>query len=186
MKVFEQKLNERRILRLRGLVSNPKNGGTFVGWVGQKSKEDGTQFMRLKSGEGGHDYSWGGSDEEGSELDDEDDIRNTSSYAETSAAVLTSRGRDLVKADHHVAVLVSDLSGFTSTTRKHGIIHFASIIVRMRQLCLPILHNRGLVHLTTEADNFIVVFEDTVQATMVSARPVAILCDPGPACPRAS
>ena len=64
MKVFEQKLNENSILRLRGWVSNPKNGGTFVGWVGQKSKEDGTQFMRLESGEGGHDYSWGGSEEE--------------------------------------------------------------------------------------------------------------------------
>ena len=29
-----------------------------------------------------------------------------------------------------VAVLVSDLHGFTSTTRKYGIIHFASIIMR--------------------------------------------------------
>jgi len=31
-----------------------------------------------------------------------------------------------------VTVLVSDLSGFTSTTRKWGITHFASVIIRMR------------------------------------------------------
>ena len=41
-------------------------------------------------------------------------------------------------SDREVAVLVSDLRGFTSTTRKYGIVHFASIIVRMRQLVLPI------------------------------------------------
>jgi len=31
-----------------------------------------------------------------------------------------------------VCILVSDLSGFTSTTRKYGIIQMASNIVRMR------------------------------------------------------
>jgi class 3 adenylate cyclase len=65
-----------------------------------------------------------------------------------------------------MAILVSDLSGFTSTTRKWGIVHFASVIVRMRQLCLPILNNRGAVFITTEADNFIVIFPDTTQAVM--------------------
>ena len=53
-------------------------------------------------------------------------------------------------ADMHVAVLVSDLSGFTSTTRKYGIVHFASVIVRMRQLCLPILKRRGAIYITTK------------------------------------
>jgi len=67
-------------------------------------------------------------------------------------------------ADMNVAVLVSDLSGFTSTTRKHGIVHFASVIVRMRQLCLPILKRRGAIYIGTEADNFIVIFPDTHQA----------------------
>lgn len=63
-----------------------------------------------------------------------------------------------------VAVLVSDLSGFTSTTRKYGIVHFASIIVRMRQLCLPILHHYQALHIGTEADNLIVVFGNAVSA----------------------
>ena len=62
--------------------------------------------------------------------------------------------RSFVKTS--VAVLVSDLSGFTSTTRKYGIVHFASIIVRMRQLCLPILHHYHALHIGTEADNLIV------------------------------
>eukprot|EP00946_MAST-07B_sp_MAST-7B-sp1_P003561 g3561.t1 len=63
-----------------------------------------------------------------------------------------------------VAVLVSDLSGFTATTRKYGIVHFASIIIRMRQLCLPILHHYHALHIGTEADNLIVVFRDAVGA----------------------
>jgi hypothetical protein len=37
-----------------------------------------------------------------------------------------------------------------------------SIIIRMRQLCLPIFNNRGALHISTEADNFIVIFKDTV------------------------
>ena len=63
-----------------------------------------------------------------------------------------------------VAVLVSDLSGFTSTTRKYGIVHFASIIIRMRQLCLPILHHYNALHIGTEADNLIVVFSSAIGA----------------------
>jgi len=60
------------------------------------------------------------------------------------------------------------LSGFTSTTRKHGIVHFASIIVRMRQICLPIFEKRKASFITTEADNFIVVFEDTTNAVLAA------------------
>eukprot|EP00933_Yihiella_yeosuensis_P034897 TRINITY_DN2839_c0_g2_i2.p1 TRINITY_DN2839_c0_g2~~TRINITY_DN2839_c0_g2_i2.p1 ORF type:complete len:774 (+),score=239.75 TRINITY_DN2839_c0_g2_i2:107-2428(+) len=63
-----------------------------------------------------------------------------------------------------MAVLVSDLSGFTSTTRRFGIIHFASIIARKRQICLPILKHRGALRICTEADNLLVIFPDLVQA----------------------
>merc|ERR1719265_2685103 len=45
--------------------------------------------------------------------------------------------------DSHVGIIVSDMSGFTRLTREHGIVHFTSIIVRMRQICLPILHRYG-------------------------------------------
>jgi class 3 adenylate cyclase len=77
----------------------------------------------------------------------------------------------------NMAVLVSDLSGFTSTTRKYGIVHFASVIIRMRQLCLPILNKRGAIFITTEADNLIVIFPDTIQATMAALEMQAVLRD---------
>ena len=64
----------------------------------------------------------------------------------------------------HVAVLVSDLSGFTSTTRKYGIVHFASVIVRMRQLCLPILKRRGAIYIYDRSRQFYSDFPDTHQA----------------------
>jgi len=61
-----------------------------------------------------------------------------------------------------ICVLVSDLSGFTRLTRKYGVIHFASVIVRKRQLCLPILHKHGALFISTEADNFIVIMPSAV------------------------
>ena len=61
-----------------------------------------------------------------------------------------------------ICVLVSDLSGFTRLTRKYGVIHFASVIIRKRQLCLPILHKYGALFISTEADNFIVVMPSAV------------------------
>ena len=66
--------------------------------------------------------------------------------------------------DREVAVMVSDLRGFTSTTRKYGIVHFASIIVRMRQLVYPIFDKYKALNINTEADNFITVFPDAVSA----------------------
>lgn len=63
-----------------------------------------------------------------------------------------------------VTVVVSDLIGFTKSTREYGIQHFASLIVRKRQLCLPIIHRYGAVHVGTEADNLILVFLDAKNA----------------------
>jgi class 3 adenylate cyclase len=64
--------------------------------------------------------------------------------------------------EQEICVLVSDLSGFTRLTRKYGVIHFASVIIRKRQLCLPILHKYGALFISTEADNFIVVMPSAV------------------------
>lgn len=60
--------------------------------------------------------------------------------------------------DEEMAVLVSDLQGFPSTVRACGIVHVASIIIRKRQLCWPILTKYSAVKVTTEADNLIVAF----------------------------
>jgi class 3 adenylate cyclase len=67
------------------------------------------------------------------------------------------------------AVLVSDLASFTSTTRKHGIVHFASIILRMRQVTLPIFRRLGCLHVQTEGDDFIAVFPDAVAGALAAA-----------------
>lgn len=67
-----------------------------------------------------------------------------------------------------VAVLVTDMSGFTRLTKKHGIVHLASVIVRFRQICLPILHKFSAHHISTEADNFIVVFQSAREAVMAA------------------
>ena len=63
-----------------------------------------------------------------------------------------------------VAVLVSDMTGFTSGVRKHGIVHVASTICRMRQICLPILHGLEAKFVGFEGDNLIVVMPDAASA----------------------
>eukprot|EP00931_Biecheleriopsis_adriatica_P086702 TRINITY_DN61314_c0_g1_i1.p1 TRINITY_DN61314_c0_g1~~TRINITY_DN61314_c0_g1_i1.p1 ORF type:complete len:459 (+),score=76.86 TRINITY_DN61314_c0_g1_i1:25-1401(+) len=93
------------------------------------------------------------------------EVSGSSRRASKNHAELTAKGVDLLtRYPNRMAVIVSDLSGFTSTTRKHGIIHFASIIIRKRQICLPILHKRGCKHIATEADNLIVAFPDVSEA----------------------
>lgn len=64
-------------------------------------------------------------------------------------------------------VLISDMSGFSSTTRSYGICYFLGMIHRARQLLAPIIEaNNGLL-LKCEADNCYTFFEgadDVLQA----------------------
>ena len=62
------------------------------------------------------------------------------------------------------AALVTDMSGFTRMTRQYGIVHFASLIVKMRSLFMPHLKLNGADEIFTEADNFIVLFPSAVSA----------------------
>ena len=101
---------------------------------------------------------------------------NGASYAVAEDA--HAHAANFIHTDYHeqeVAVLVSDLSGFTSTTRKYGIVHFASIIVRMRQLVLPIFSKYNALNINTEADNFITVFPDAIQAVSAALEMQQIL-----------
>ncbi len=71
---------------------------------------------------------------------------------------------------------MSDMKHFTSNTRTYGIAHVASVIVRMRQIVYPILHRYRAVHVTTEADNMIAVFQtahDAVRAALTFKHAVA-------------
>lgn len=73
------------------------------------------------------------------------------------------------------AVLVSDLTGFTKSTREHGIRHMTAIILRMRQILYPTLHKHHASFITTEADNFIVLFPTIVEAVAAAIEMVAVV-----------
>lgn len=132
-----------------------------------KNGEDDTAERRLMLGRGVRSIAVISLDDERRPMlaDPETPRSATDSIAIRSSVVIppSSFELELVRENYlgrEVSVLVSDLSGFTRTTRKHGITHFASIIVRMRQLVLPWFHERGILYLTTEADNLIAVFPD--------------------------
>lgn len=67
---------------------------------------------------------------------------------------------DLVQqqCEQQAAVLITDLSGFTRTTREHGVIHFLSLFRKCQKICLPIIeqHNGELVK--DEADDLFALF----------------------------
>jgi len=71
-------------------------------------------------------------------------------------------------AGEEVACLISDMSGFTKLTRKYGIIHFASIIARFRQITMPIMKKYGALLVTTEADSFNCVFPSVATALLAA------------------
>jgi class 3 adenylate cyclase len=56
-------------------------------------------------------------------------------------------------------VLISDMSGFSKLTEKHGIIHFMSLIAKQQKLIIPIIEKNNGKIIKTEADNFIICFD---------------------------
>jgi class 3 adenylate cyclase len=77
-----------------------------------------------------------------------------------------------VEIDHQIyarfgaerAVLISDMSGFSKTTRDHGIVHFLGLIRRMRLLCQPAIEAAGGTLIKAEADNLFAVFDSAADA----------------------
>ena len=63
-----------------------------------------------------------------------------------------------------VATLVLDSSGFSRVSESHGIVHFLSRLMLMREVSKPIIesHNHKLLHF--EADNVFAVFDDVNDA----------------------
>lgn len=57
-----------------------------------------------------------------------------------------------------VWVLVSDLSGFTKTTKKYGITHFTAIILRQYQIFSRLINYFDPIAFSHEADNWTVLF----------------------------
>jgi len=62
------------------------------------------------------------------------------------------------------AVFVLDMSGFSLLTRKHGIIHYLSMVRRMQLTTEPIVKSYGGIMIKYEADNCFAVFPDPLSA----------------------
>src|SRR4051794_37491699 len=62
------------------------------------------------------------------------------------------------------AVLVLDMSGFSRTTREHGIVTFLLMIHQTRRLCLPCVQKHSGTLVKAEADNLYCLFEKTSDA----------------------
>ncbi|MGB3266434.1 MAG: adenylate/guanylate cyclase domain-containing protein [Microcoleus sp.] len=62
------------------------------------------------------------------------------------------------------AILVMDMSGFSRTTVRYGIIHFLAMIHRMQAIVKPIIAECGGTVVKEEADNIFAVFPDVKSA----------------------
>lgn len=71
------------------------------------------------------------------------------------------------------AIFVSDLSGFTRLTRKHGILHFLTVYRRATNVGMPILEARSGRCVKREADNLIYSFERVADAVAAAREFVA-------------
>ena len=66
--------------------------------------------------------------------------------------------------EKEVAILALDMTGFSRTTMKLGIIHFLGLIAQMEELAVPaVAHNGGTV-IKQEADNLFATFPTPGQA----------------------
>ena len=62
------------------------------------------------------------------------------------------------------AVFVLDMSGFSLLTRKHGIVHYLSMVQRMQLTTEPIVKSYGGIMIKYEADNCFAVFPEPLSA----------------------
>lgn len=68
------------------------------------------------------------------------------------------------------AILVTDLSGFTKQTKKHGIIHFLHVFRRCEAACMPIIERLGGALMKQEADDLIAIFDGPLPAITAAIR----------------
>ncbi len=61
-------------------------------------------------------------------------------------------------------IFVSDMTGFSRVTRKHGIVHFLALIHQMRRLGAPLIEAEGGTLVKSVADNLFATFGDPESA----------------------
>jgi class 3 adenylate cyclase len=69
---------------------------------------------------------------------------------------LDARIWDLFGED--LAIVFTDLSGFSRSTAKFGIIHFLQVIFEKKRLLLPIVADHDGILIKIEADSFLIIF----------------------------
>jgi adenylate cyclase len=74
------------------------------------------------------------------------------------------QGRIWERYGETVAILVMDSSGFSRTAQSHGIVHFLSRLVRLRQLVQPVMKEHRCKVLHFEADNTFAAFASASDA----------------------
>jgi class 3 adenylate cyclase len=65
-------------------------------------------------------------------------------------------------------VLISDMAGFSSTSRRHGVCHYLKLIYRTRQIVSPIIREHNGMLIKCDADNCYAFFEHTDDAVQAS------------------
>jgi adenylate cyclase len=66
------------------------------------------------------------------------------------------------------AIMVIDMSGFSRTTVRYGIIHFLAMIHRMHAIVKPVIADYGGTVVKEEADNIFAVFPDVKSAVQAA------------------
>jgi class 3 adenylate cyclase len=72
------------------------------------------------------------------------------------------------------AILILDMSGFSSTTHRHGIVTFLLMIHQMQRIACPCIAAHAGVLVKTEADNLFCLF-DSVDDALATARQIVDL-----------
>lgn len=62
------------------------------------------------------------------------------------------------------AVFMLDMSGFSLLTRRHGVVHYLSMVRRMQLTTEPIVKSYGGILIKYEADNCLAIFPDPLSA----------------------
>lgn len=66
------------------------------------------------------------------------------------------------------AILVTDLSGFTKQTKRHGIVHFLHVFRRCEVACMPIIERFSGTMMKQEADDLIAIFPGPIEAVQAA------------------
>eukprot|EP00943_MAST-04B_sp_MAST-4B-sp1_P005779 g5779.t1 len=99
--------------------------------------------------------------DDGPERVDDQNFRYSKAQRETLSLMKRWVQRSFVR---NVCVLVCQFDNLNKNATDYGIVHYNSVTVRTRQLCLPIFNKYKALYITTNLDSFSVIFDTPGQA----------------------